>query len=106
MSTTADIEQAADLDDADIRALSEHMTVLADHGKARDAPGLYVVISEWSDGYLVDLETGSCECPHAHYRDPEGGCKHVRRVQFAAGERDVPGCLDTDADLTVYGGGE
>ncbi len=62
------------------RALTECMTVLPDHGRAEDAPGLFVVVGENCNGeYLVDTRTESCECKDAKYRDPEGGCKHIRR---------------------------
>ncbi|MFB6087497.1 MAG: hypothetical protein ABEJ85_03160, partial [Haloarculaceae archaeon] len=43
--------------------------------------------------------TGACECPDAEYRNPEGGCKHVRRVEIARGERPVPaGVAPEDVD--------
>jgi len=38
----------------------------------------------------VDARTGSCECKDAKYRDPDGGCKHLRRCQIAQGEIPVP----------------
>jgi hypothetical protein len=73
------------------RALEECMTVLPDHGRAEDAPGLFVVIGENERGeYLVDARTGSCECKDARYRDPEDGCKHLRRCRIATGESPVP----------------
>jgi len=28
--------------------------------------------------YTVDLHAGTCTCPHAQFKDPEGGCKHFR----------------------------
>jgi predicted nucleic acid-binding Zn finger protein len=69
------------------RALEECMTVLPNKGRAQGAPGLFVVIGENENGqYLVDSQTGSCECKDAQYRDPEGGCKHIRRVRIAQGE--------------------
>jgi hypothetical protein len=82
------------------RALTECMTVLPDHGRAEDAPGLFVVVGENENGqYLVDARTGSCECKDAKYRDPEGGCKHLRRCRIATGESPVPaGALD---EITV-----
>jgi hypothetical protein len=106
MSTTTDaqdIAAAARLDNRDIRALGEYLTVLADHGPAADADDLYYVVGENGGSYLVDVREQSCECPDAFHRDPEGGCKHVRRVQFATGEREIPACIDATGDLTVYG---
>jgi len=96
-TTTPDIEQAAQLTDRDIRALSERMTVFA------EAPGLSRVYAEPST-YLVDLETGACECPDSTHRDPEGGCEHIRRVRFTTGARDIPECINPTGDWTLYGG--
>jgi len=73
------------------RALDEHMTVLPDFGRAAGAPDLFIVVGENGNGeYLVDLRTESCECADAEYRDPAGGCKHVRRCRIATGESPVP----------------
>jgi len=82
------------------RALEECMTVLPNKGRADGAPGLFVVVGENENGeYLVDTRTQSCECKDAKYRDPEGGCKHLRRCQIAQGETPVPaGALD---EITV-----
>jgi len=74
-----------DLDDRDARALTEFMTVLPEGGD------VFAVIGENENGeYLADTRTGSCECKDAKYRDPEGGCKHVRRCRIATGENPVP----------------
>jgi hypothetical protein len=82
------------------RALDECMTVLPDHGRADGAPGLFVVIGENERGeYLVDLRTESCECKDAKYRDPEGGCKHLRRCRIATGETPVP--ADALSEVTI-----
>jgi len=82
------------------RALEECMTVLPNHGRAEGAAELFVVIGENENGqYLVDTRAGSCECKDAKYRDPEGGCKHLRRCRIATGESPVPaGALD---EITV-----
>jgi hypothetical protein len=67
------------------------MTILPDHGRAQDAPALFVVVGENGNGeYLVDTRTGSCECKDAKYRNPEGGCKHLRRCRIATSETAVP----------------
>ncbi|MEA5387137.1 hypothetical protein VB779_08750 [Haloarculaceae archaeon H-GB11] len=86
-----------DLDERDRRALEQYLTVLPAEGRAAGAPDLYTVVSQSGKSYLVDLRLGRCECPDAEHRDPDGGCKHVRRVEFATGARPVPG----DADVTV-----
>jgi len=67
------------LDERDVRALTECMTVLD-----ADAPGFYTVTTESGREYTVDARGGSCSCPDAEYRDPEGGCKHVRRAGHRA----------------------
>jgi hypothetical protein len=74
------------------------MTVLPDYGRAEDAEGLYVVVGENSNGeYLVDVRTGACECKDSEYRNPEGGCKHYRRIEFATAQRAIPGYVDREA---------
>ena len=85
------------LSDRDVRALTECMSVLSEIGTVADARGLYTVVSESGRSYTVDVETGTCECDDAFYRRPEGGCKHVRRVEFATGRRSIPEWADEDA---------
>ena len=80
-----------DLADRTVRALTDYLLVV------EDAPGLFRVYGEDGDEYTVDAETGACTCPDAEYRDPDGGCKHVRRVAFHTGERAVPAWVDRDA---------
>lgn len=83
--------EAQTVDSRTKRALAECMTVLPNHGLARDAPGLFVVIGENENGeYLVDSRTDSCDCDDMRYRDPDGGCKHLRRVRVLTGERPIP----------------
>jgi len=94
MSTTSDTEPLRDLDRRDVAALTEYMTVLEDVGEARGAEGLYTVVAQSGHTYLVDVETGACECDDAFYRDPDGGCKHVRRCEFATGRRTIPAWVD------------
>jgi len=89
MAIAADAD-AVQLDDRDARALTECMTVLP-----TDAPGLYEVVSESGSEYIVDARGGSCECADAEYRDVR--CKHIRRARFAAGRRQIPEWVDTDA---------
>ena len=82
---------ATDLADRTVRALTDDLLVVA------DAPGLYRVYGKDGDEYTVNAETGACTCPDTEYRDPDGGCKHVRRVEFHTGERAVPAWVDRDA---------
>lgn len=106
-ATETDAEPAtlAELDDRDVRALTETMTVLSETAPApADAPGLYLVTTASGSSYTVDPALGACECPDAEYRD--AACKHVRRVRFETGGRQVPpsatrAALDDDFRLYV-----
>lgn len=88
-ATTAD--SLAHLDPRDARALTQSMTAIP----IRDAPGMFDVVTATGQ-YRVDVRTQSCECDDARYRDPDGGCKHARRVEFATGERAIPEWADRD----------
>jgi hypothetical protein len=95
----------ADLDGRDVAALTQYMTTLEDVDRARGADSLYVVVAQSGREYLVDAETGACECDDSFYRHPEGGCKHVRRVEFATGRREIPAWVDrsrVDAQLGIH----
>ena len=61
---------------------------------------LFRVHSGTESAYVVDLEyPPSCECADFRYRQPEGGCKHLRRVGQTTGELDVPGVRRVDPTL-------
>lgn len=84
----------------DRRAAEEYMTVLPNQGRARNAPGLFVVVTESGSEYLVDDYEGTCNCPDFKYRrGPDGRCKHLRRVEFATGARPAPEGVDRDPQL-------
>lgn len=78
-----------DLDQRDVRALAEYMTVLAEGGD------IYSVTTESGSEYRVDAREGRCTCPDHQYRDVR--CKHIRRVAFATGEKVIPAWCDADA---------
>lgn len=64
-----------------IRSLTETLQVLPDTGRARGADGLYLVVSESANEYLVDLSDGRCSCPDGQYNlEPDEQCKHLRKV--------------------------
>jgi hypothetical protein len=42
--------------------------------------GRYEVQSASGNRYEVDVVDESCSCPDWQQRSPEGGCKHLRRV--------------------------
>ncbi|MDS0284751.1 hypothetical protein [Haloarcula onubensis] len=85
---------STDFDTRDVRALTEVHSVLDDVGRARGADDLFLVVSGSGSEYLVDMRTGTCECPDSEYRDVT--CKHQKRVQFATGEREIPAWVNTD----------
>jgi len=59
------------------RALTEDMEVqFVQRGPAYD------VFSESGRTYIVDVEKETCTCPDFERRQPDGGCKHLRRVDL------------------------
>jgi len=93
MSTNATPSQESDgsieLDDRDVRAITEYMTVLAEGGD------IYTVVGENGGGeYQVDSRKGRCTCPDHQHRAAR--CKHIRRVAFATGEEAIPAWVDRD----------
>ena len=77
-----------DLEDRDVRALTEHMTVLPLGGN------VYSVTTQSGSEYRVDAREDRCTCPDHRYREVR--CKHIRRVVFATGERPIPARVDAD----------
>ncbi|MFC6770768.1 hypothetical protein ACFQDD_04415, partial [Halorubrum pallidum] len=77
--------------DRTIRALTESMSVTTLDGTPVDDPETTVVSVTTESGscYDVDTREGRCSCPDAQHRDPDGGCKHVRRARFALGSATV-----------------
>lgn len=73
----------------DRRAATEYLYVLP------IAPGMYEVYAESGTAYTVDLLEGRCTCKDHEYRGVD--CKHIRRVELALGERDLPRGIDRDA---------
>jgi len=87
-TTTAETHESNDLEDRDVRALTEYMTVLPLGGD------VYSVTTQSGSEYRVDAREGRCTCPDHQYREVR--CKHIRRVVFATGERPVPAWVDAD----------
>ena len=64
---------------------------------------MYSVTSESGETYLVDPELPGCECPDFEYRDRI--YKHLRRVAFATGRREIPEWVDpadVDPQLGIH----
>lgn len=72
------------LDERTIRAAGEAMV------SHEYAPGMYHVYSEAGEEHTVDPDLEACTCSDAFYRDPDGGCKHVRRCKLAIGWAALP----------------
>lgn len=79
----------------DERALTQYLTVLEDHDRARHGDDLYMVVSQSGSEYFVDARLPACECGDHQYRDRK--CKHIRRVEFATGQREIPEWVDQEA---------
>lgn len=65
--------------------------------------GLYEVESESSEAvYFVDVQAGSCTCPHWEHRlrhkEPRPLCKHLKAV--SAHRQTVEGCREIAAHLS------
>ncbi len=67
------------------RVSAEEMTV-----SLRQKGGSYDVRSASGNTYRVDIAGAECSCPDWQERQPEGGCKHLRRVWLAVGAGRVP----------------
>jgi hypothetical protein len=83
------------------RARSEQM-----HVSLRRTGGLYDVRTASGSTYRVDIAAGSCTCPDWTEREPEGGCKHLRRVRLELDANRVPtpaGTLPEASSVTQPG---
>ena len=72
------------IDARDVRAITEDIQL---HPHPED--GKYRVYGSGGDEYIVALPDETCTCMDYQKREPEGGCKHIRKVQFATGARDI-----------------
>ncbi|WP_226007965.1 hypothetical protein [Natrinema salinisoli] len=59
------------------RALNEDMDV-----RFAMVGSLYEVVSDSGNTYEVDSESETCTCPDFEQRQPDDGCKHLRRVDL------------------------
>ena len=85
MVVTEHSTQHDDLEPRTSRAVDESMAVsLFEKG------GRYEVRSASENWYEVDVISESCTCPDWQKRTPEGGCKHLRRVDQEIKQGRVP----------------
>jgi len=90
-------EQTPDLEKRTRRALEEYITILPNAGNG-DGETIVTAVSESGSSYTVDVREGRCGCPDSEHRNPDGGCKHLRRARFALGLRRVPEAPHVDID--------
>jgi len=90
-TTSAERHDSNDLEQRDVRALTEYMTVLPVGGD------VYSVTTQSGSEYRVDAREGRCTCPDKQYNLEDGElCKHERRVRFATGQWAIPAWVDAD----------
>ncbi|QZP39342.1 hypothetical protein [Halobaculum magnesiiphilum] len=85
MVVTEHSTQRDDLEPRTRRAVDEEMAIsLLEKG------GRYEVRSASGNRYEVDVVGESCTCPDWDQRTPDGGCKHMRRVDHEIKQGRVP----------------
>jgi hypothetical protein len=68
------------------RALEEPLTVLTPGLRPVEEDDTIVTVTSHSGSeYTVDVKEQRCTCPDSKHRNPEGGCKHIRRARIALG---------------------
>lgn len=90
-TTSAERHESIDLEQRDVRPLTEYMTTLSLGGD------VYSVTTQSGSEYRVDGLEGRCTCPDKQYNLEDGElCKHERRVRFATGQWTIPAWVDAD----------
>jgi hypothetical protein len=79
------------------------MTIMPNHPSADGSDNLFVVVGENENGeYLVNLDSGSCECADAQYNLDDDD----RRARIAKGETPVPNSalesVEIDSNFGVH----
>jgi hypothetical protein len=85
MSTTP-VHALAQLGKRDVKALTQPMDVYA--ADPATAGAHEVAVYHRGERRIVNVDVGFCTCEDAHYRDAH--CKHLRRAEYALGEREIP----------------
>jgi hypothetical protein len=88
------------------RALERPLSVVTPRGTPVTDPETSVVsVVSGNTGrtHTVDVREARCTCEDSEYRDPEGGCYHVRRARFALGRSSIPADVlaAVDVDQTL-----
>lgn len=63
-----------------------------------EADALFSVTTQSGSEYTVDLREGVCSCPDYRNREPEGGCKHLRRTRIEVGQVDIDALAESLVD--------
>jgi len=93
-TTKNDADGIEQLSDRDVRALTEHMDIYPDDP---DTTSEEIAVYNKGTRHIINPLAGFCDCEDQHYRQPDGGCKHLRRYDFEQGARDIPSWVQTDA---------
>lgn len=92
-STMQQVQALAQLDERDVRSLTEPMDVYADDPATAGAHE--VAVYNHGERRVVNVDVGFCDCPDAHYRNKR--CKHLRRAELVLGRRELPDGIRTEA---------
>lgn len=99
-----DMEELHGDDRRTARAQREPMLVVPHTDVNNVAVAMYDVFSASGSHYAVDLEspTTPCTCPDMQQRNPEHGCKHVRRVRMLIDETPLPAPHEDADDYDAF----
>ena len=97
-TTQSSGQERIDVEPRTRRAIEGCMVVVPES----DASGIFDVYSATgghNEIYTVDLRAETCECSDYEHRNPEGGCKHIRRVKLGLGIMPLPSGIELDGCL-------
>lgn len=87
------LQELAQLEERDFRALTRPMAVYAADPQTR-GPHEVAVYHE-GRRHIVNIDVEFCDCRDFHFRRKK--CQHIRRSEFALGHREVPEAVNEDA---------
>jgi len=93
-ATQQQIRELAQLDGRDVAALTEPMDVYVDDPATTDDQ---VAVYNHGERRIVTPDVPVCDCPDMVHRRPVEGCKHIRRVEYILGSREIPPGVDETA---------